>query len=79
MQRIERLTRGMSNDEYLKFSSSRSVSFGSKRGNILKFKNWLLNNHELIGLINIDNYAMDALQWLAHELVAQVIDTKFID
>lgn len=76
-QRIERMSRMLSEQEYLRFQKSRQMSFAS-RAQPNKFRQWLLENRE-----NDDQQpqpnpvALELMQHLAYELVASIVDLVF--
>lgn len=69
----------MNEEEYLKFTQSRSVSFSNK-SKLSKFRQWLLDGTEsVLGTsVTVDPFAMEAFQWMAHELVAKIVDYCFL-
>ena len=72
-KRIDKLTKQMSESEYVAFTQARTVSFSSK-SKLQKFRQWLMAETESVlgNTVAVDTYGMEAFQWMATELVAQV-------
>ena len=66
------MTREMTDQEYSKFCDCRRVSFTR---NPQKFRQWLLQDFVAVDgnhVLRIDNFALEAFQYLAYETVAEV-------
>lgn len=70
------MTRNMSDQEYQRFHQSRQVSFANK-ARPSKFRDWLSQQTRDSGLpsdLKINDFAMEVLQYLAFETVAELVD-----
>ena len=69
------MTRNMTEQEYMRFHQSRQVSFASK-SKPNKFRDWLCVRSKdwLPDHIRIHDFAIEVLQYLAYETVAEIVD-----
>lgn len=74
LRRIDSMTRNMSHTEYVLFTKARQVSFVS-RVKPDRFSDWLLGNKPDA---KISVFAFEMIQYLAHETVAQIVDTSLL-
>lgn len=74
LRRMDSLTRNMSQMEYVLFTKARQVNFMS-RVKPEKFSQWLLSDRPDI---KISVFAFEMIQYLAHEIVAQIVDLSLL-
>ncbi|XP_008320728.1 transcription initiation protein SPT3 homolog isoform X2 [Cynoglossus semilaevis] len=72
LERLERQTRSMDQNQYSEFCESRQLSFAKKAS---KFRDWLdLSSLE----VKPNSIAMEILSYLAYETVAQIVDLSLL-
>jgi len=73
--RLDKLAMNISETQYVKFCESRKASFANK-AKTAKFKEWIMKDCPLE--IRPNNDALEILQYLAYETVAQIVDLALI-
>ncbi|XP_074603008.1 transcription initiation protein Spt3 [Brevipalpus obovatus] len=73
--RMDRITSKMTQNQYLRYSEARRANF-SRKIRPEQFKEWLCLNES--SDMKLNAYALEVLQYLAYETVAQIIDMALL-